>query len=284
VSFAWAWCSLASDSSGNSIGARLPILKGREGKMNGQIIRYLALNGPSLIYSVHKDLESRSQTKVHYPTVNRRMHDLELQQYVEKAGKRDTKAGTPADLYATTLRGEFVAFAGVTAEYSAELSPNELRQLIDTASARRGSPFLLFSYILQDSPSGIDLIDNELMPEVITSVRNGYLNVDASNNDVICSAFASAIARKMTNLITPASSKQRFTKTKETHQDYVDILIHSIERIIAENNVSKSKKDPDSNARINGTNPKSRFLLSPLSIKWANELKVFLKLHPAMFD
>lgn len=242
--------------------------------MNGQIIRYLALSGPSLIYSVAKDLASRSQTKVHYPTVNRRMHELERRQYVQKAGTRTTKAGTPADLYATTIRGDFAALAGMPDTYGqnlVELSPKEIRQIIACASFREGSPFVLLASMLEEDQNAADLVNKELVPEIITRVRDGYLNLDALDDGVICTAFASIIARKVTDMI--SASRERSSRAKETHRDYVvDIMMRSLEKTTV-SFVHKVDKAKEQNLQ-----------LTPISRQWCNELKVFLKLHSVRFD
>ena len=271
----------------NNIGAYPAIIRGREGRMNGQIIRYLALNGPSLIYSVSQDLASRAETKVHYPTVNRRMHELVRRQYLEKAGTRITKAGIPADLYATRLRGDFAALTGIpdsSGKYASELSPKEIRQTITIAASREGSPFVLFKYILEEGQSGIALVDKELVPEIVNSVRNGYLNIDALDEGVICSAFASVIARKMTNLMT-MSGRHQSGKSKETHRDQVDILMRSLEKTLARNRDSVSntrmlRKDVTDPSRL----PTQKSRIAPVMNQWGNELKVFLKLHSVRLD
>ena len=255
--------------------------------MNGQIIRYLALNGPSLIYSVAQDLASRAETKVHYPTVNRRMHELVRREYVEKAGTRITKAGMAADLYTTRLRGDFAALAGIpdgSGKYASELSPKEIRQTISIAASREGSPFVLFKYILEEGQSGIDLVDKELVPEIVNSVRNGYLNIDALDEEVICSAFASVIARKMTNLMT-ISGRYQSSKAKETHREQIDILMRSLEKTLPPNHHSVSnmrmfRKDVTDSSRL----PTQKSKIAPVINQWGNELKVFLKLHSVRLD
>lgn len=256
--------------------------------MNGQIIRYLALNGPSLIYSVAKDLGSRSQTKVHYPTVNRRMHELVRRQYVEKAGIRITKAGVPADLYTTRIRGDFAAFAGIpdsSGNYASEMSPKEIRQMIASASSREGSPFVLLFYALQGGQSGIDLVDRELVPEIINSVRSGYLNLDAVDEEVICSAFSSLIARKITALMTTLSGRHTI-KSVETYRGHVNTLMSSVDKMIAPSHhlAGNAKALHKDNAGPASRSSKQESQLAPISSRWCSELKVFLRLHSVRFE
>jgi len=247
--------------------------------MNGQIIRYLALNGPSLIYSVAKDLASRSQTKVHYPTVNRRVHELVRREYLQKAGTRPTKARVPADLYVTTIRGDFAALAGMPAGgENAEMSPKEIRQAIATASHRKGSPFVLLAHILGESQVGAELVDKELVPEIVNGVRNGYLNLDALDEGVVCSAFASLISRKLAAIIANLG-RDRSGGSREKHRGYIDILMHSLEKTMA---TGGHKVERARGVRDDATLQALR--LSPISNQWGTELKVFLKLHSVMLD
>jgi hypothetical protein len=234
--------------------------------MNGQIIRYLALNGPSLIYSIAKDLASRSQTKVHYPTVNRRVHELVERKYVQKAGTRTTKAGAAADLYATTIRGDFAALAGMPdIEDVVELSPKEIRQMIANASFREGSPFVLLKQIIEEGQSAAEHVDRELLPEIIKAIRNGYLNLDAADEGVICSAFASIISRKVTARM---AIRHKDYLPKKEHGDIIDTLMRSLEKTMA----SSDRPNPE------------KIKLTPISRQWVNELKVFLRLHSVGSD
>jgi len=272
----------------SNVGVYPAILKGREGRMNGQIIRYLALNGPSLIYSVAKDLGSRSQTKVHYPTVNRRMHELVRRQYVEKAGTRITKAGIPADLYTTRTRGDFAALAGIldsSGKYTSEMSPKEIRQMIASASSREGSPFVLLLHILEEGQAGIDLVDRELVPEIIKGVRSGYLNLDAVDEEVICSSFSSLIARKITSLMNPSGGHQS-TRSVGVYRAHVDILMRSIEKTIAPSHhlVANAKASHKDNVGLTSRLRKQESQLTPISGRWGSELKVFLRLHSVRFE
>lgn len=157
--------------------------------MNGEIVRYLSLNGPSLIYQVAKELSSTSETKIHYPTVNRRMHDLVARGYLRAAGTRQTKSGAEAQLYETTIRGDFGSLA------SGLNAPQE-HKLIQLAGTKPGSPFLLLKHML-DRGLAFDFVQREFLSGVRGDVRNGYINIEALNEDVICSAFATSMARKL---------------------------------------------------------------------------------------
>lgn len=245
--------------------------------MNGQVIRYLALNGPSLIYSVATHLASRSQTKVHYPTVNRRMHELVSRQYIQKAGTRTTKAGIPADLYANTIRGDFAALAGTfgEGENRVEASPKEMQQMITKASLRPGSPFVLLECILDEGQIGSYLVNNELVPELVKSVRNGYLNLDALDEGVICSAFASLVSSKVTSIMADSSRD----RTAKGTQDYVGILMRSLEKMMGSTNPAGKKLRQNTNPKTSGDLSAQGPRLTPVSLQWVNELKVFLRLH-----
>jgi len=282
---------MASDkSSENSPGLFPAILRGREGRMNGYIIRYLALNGPSLIYSVAKDLASKSQTRIHYPTVNRRMHDLEHQKYLEKAGARTTKAGIPADLYANTIRGYFAGLGGIpetSVEPVLELSLREIHQMIRNASSK-GSPFVLLQNILEEgSKEAEELVDKLLVPEIIKGVRNGHLNLEALEEGVIYSTFASIVSRKIIN-ITSDSGQKDSHRSREKEKDsrrYISILINCVEKIVVSNPAGITRK-------VSGNTFKSKADQSNLAAshqvsipyQWANELKVLLKLHSLGFE
>jgi hypothetical protein len=275
-----------NSGSNNTIGAYPTLLKGREGKLNAQIIRYLALNGPSLIYSVKQDLALRSETKVHYPTINRRMHELLRQQFVQKAGKRTTKAGLPADLYATRLRGDFAALIGIPdnlGQYTFELSPKEIRQLVTAASSRQGSPFILFKHIFEEGPKGVELIDKILAPEIINGVRNGYINIDAPDEEVICSAFASVISRKMTELM-GVVARPESVKTTEKQPDQVEIFSKSLDKIkLPARHSDKNKLIPKEELSAESLTS-SQSYLAPVSYQWVNELKIFLRLDSVISD
>jgi hypothetical protein len=191
-----------------------PFLAGKEGRLNGQIIRYLAINGPALIYSIAKELGRRSETKVHYPTVNRRIHDLESRIYVRKVGTRTTKAGAEAPLYATTIKGDFAALA-------LDLTPSEQIKLLNIAGLKQGSPFLLMKRLM-DRGLPLEFVQNELLQEVTTGVKNGYINLEVLHNEVICSAFAAAIARKL-----------RVVLGDERGAKYIESVIEVLRSVIA---------------------------------------------------
>lgn len=278
---------MSSDPAGTAADAYPAILKGREGKMNGQIIRYLALSGPSLIYSVAQDLASRSETKVHYPTVNRRMHELVRRQYLEKAGTKLTKAGVPADMYATRLRGDFAALAGIpdsSGRYSMELSPKETLQLIRIASHREGSPFLLFNDIIEEGQNGLEFVDRDLLPEIINSVRNGYLNIDALDEAVICSALAALVARKVASLL-DSTAKNKQSGASDRYREKVKLLMRSLDKLVTSPSkpvANGGKLQEQGGDPVQSATLKSE--LTPVSLQWVNELKVFLKLYSAMSD
>jgi hypothetical protein len=211
------------------------------------------------------------------------MHDLLGRQYVQKAGKRTTKAGVPADLYATTIRGEFAALAGVPTsdgEFKGELSPKEILRLIATASAREGSPFALIQHVLEAGQSGTDLVNKELLPEITTCVRNGYLNLDALSDDVICSSFASLVARRIT-AVRSNLAQDHSASSKEKLQHYFDILMRSLEKTMALHDHAEVHYPGD----VNSDQLYQQGLkIMPISRQWGNELKVFLKLPSTWFE
>lgn len=240
--------------------------------MNGQIIHYLAVNGPSLIYSISKDLGSRSQTKVHYPTVNRRVHELLERGYLQKAGTRPTKAGVAADLYSTSIRGDFAALAGISdSETAVEMSPKEITRMIKNASMREGSPFVLLKHLIKEDQSAAELIHKELLPEIIKAVRNGYLNLDVTDDSVVCSAFASIISRKITAIMNIRNEQP----SRKEHNNYLDILMRALEKTMT----SSDNYTLESNHHLG-----ERIRLPPVSRTWVNELKVFLRLHSVGSD
>jgi hypothetical protein len=157
--------------------------------MNGEVVRFLSVNGPSLIYQVAKELSSTSETKVNYPTVNRRVHDLVARGYLMPAGTKRTKAGAEAQLYQTTIRGDFGSLAS-------GLSAPQERKLILLAGTKPGSPFLLLKHML-DKGLPFEFVQREFVSGVAGDLRNGYINIEALNEDVICSAFATSMARKL---------------------------------------------------------------------------------------
>jgi hypothetical protein len=165
------------------------LLSGKEGKMNGEIVRYLSLSGPSVIYHVAKELSLTSQTKIHYPTVNRRVHDLVARGYLKVAGTRRTKSGAEAALYATTIRGDFGSLAS-------GLNERQEYKLVQLAGTKPGSPFLLLKHML-DRGLPFELVRREFVTGLRDDLRNGYINIEALNEEVVCSAFATSMARKL---------------------------------------------------------------------------------------
>lgn len=100
-----------SHSNFHELDAKIPALGGKASENNGAILRYIALNGPSLPYDVHKALPHRS---IRYSTVNRRVRDLLKREYLAAAGKRATQRGKQEEetMYGLTWRG-FVASLSV---------------------------------------------------------------------------------------------------------------------------------------------------------------------------
>ena len=159
--------------------------------MNEQIIRYVSTTGPSLIYSIKQALSARSEIAIHYPTVNRRVHDLSDRGYLKKDGTRQVKSGVEAALYSTTIRGDFAALA-------TSLNPKEQAKLLEIAGRQPGSPFMLLKQVAE---SDMTHVQEELLKEVRMGVRNGYINLEALDEDVITSAFATLIAGKLRKIL-----------------------------------------------------------------------------------
>jgi hypothetical protein len=124
---------------------------------------------------------------------------------------------------------------------------------------------------------GADLVDKELVPEIIKGVRNGYLNLDALDDGVICSSFASLIARKVTTIMSNSSHDP--SRSKEMHRGYIEILMSSLEKTMSDHAVGKAISPEFVNSH-----PQQKLQLKPISRQWASELKVFLKLHSVRLD
>ena len=181
--------------------------------MNGLIIRHLAVSGPSVIFSIAKELAKQSERKVHYSTVNRRIHGLESRAYVRKYGTQRTKAGAYSDVYFTTIKGDFAALA-------LDLSPSEQLKLLDNAGAKQGSPFLLMKRLVAKGLP-LDFVQRELLDEVTIGVKDGYINLEVLDKEVICSAFAALIARRL-----------RLVLGEERGKEYAKTVLEVLESII----------------------------------------------------
>jgi hypothetical protein len=191
--------------------------------------------------------------------------------YLEKAGKKVTKAGAHEDLYALALRGEFAALAGMPdwkGGYSSELSPSEMRQLLSTGSSRKKSPLALLNQITQDGEDGADLVEKEFMPEIVKGIRTGIINLDASVEDAISTSFASLVARTMIALLDRNGSGPKLRTTSKPLRILMDALDRSTQ--LTENHAARGVLNPD-----------HRHAASPY---WANELRVFLKLYSVKYE
>lgn len=242
------------------------VFRGREGRTNAQILRYLALNGPSLIYSVAQYLSSVSDTRVHYPTVNRRMHELLRRGYLKMAGTRVTKAGMASDLYANTIRGEFAALAGIpdgSGGYSSEFSPQQLRQLLSASSQSAGSPLTLFHHLLQEGWHGSTLVEAELVPALIAGVRTGYISVDAPDETAISMGFASLVARRMTELLDEAGSSPA---SGNSPSRLLQVLMRTLDKTAGPPRQAGARTGSSATSQVPN---------------WASELKVLLRLYSA---
>jgi len=84
---------------------RISVFKGREARLNRVIFQILALEGPLTIYEVCKRVKTKRSLKhTKYTNVNRRVRALKKMGYLQKIGKRKTKAGFQAILYQMTAR------------------------------------------------------------------------------------------------------------------------------------------------------------------------------------
>jgi hypothetical protein len=264
---------LNSGSSDDNKSTGYPsVFRGREGKLNVQIIQYLAQNGPSLIYSVAQHLTSVSETKIHYPTVNRRIHQLLQAKYLVRAGTKMTKAGVKGDLYALGLRGQFAALAGMPdwkSGYLSEPSPKEIRQLISTASVKVDSPFVLFNQVIQEGQKGESLVEKEFIPEIIKGVRSGFIDLDSSDENAISTGFASLIARRIISMM--ERSGQHGLRNGDVSR-VVEIAMQALDK-----SVRLSNNEPPIGDAVVGT----RNSAMP---HWANELKVLLRLYSVKYE
>jgi hypothetical protein len=166
-------------------------------------------------------------------------------------------------------------------------SPKEIQQIISNASLREGSPFVLLKHIINEGETAEKLVDQELLPEIVLAVRNGYLNLDAVDEGVICSAFASIISRKITSIMATQSD------SKKGQKNYTGILMRAVDKTISLsansfNGGSSDKKGKPETFKADssgirseqGYNPN----LMPISRQWCTELKVFLKVHSVSLD
>jgi DNA-binding Lrp family transcriptional regulator len=245
--------------------------RGREGKLNVQIIRILAQKGPSIIYAIAQQLKAESETKIHYPTVNRRVHQLLRAGYIEKAGTKLTKAGANEYLYALALRGEFAALAGMPdwkGGYLSEPSPSEIRQLLSTASARKKSPFALLNQISQQDQDGADLVQNKLAPELVRGVRGGFIDLDATEEDTISTSFAKLVARTIIDL----SGRNGSSPKPSAESKPLRMLMDALDKptLLVENDTTEG--------------PASLDHQDCASQHWAKELRVYLKLYSVKFE
>ena len=162
----------------------IPLLRGKEGKMNREIILHLVSNGPSTIYSMASDLQKNSENTIHYSTVNRRIHDLETRDYVEKYGKVETKPGFDTDEFVTTIRGDFASLA-------LEMTPSQRRRMLANAGRRKNSPFMLIELVIENGIS--DMLQELLISSLALSVKNKHIDLEQPSEAVMCAGFASHI-------------------------------------------------------------------------------------------
>ncbi len=187
-----------------------------------EIVRYVSLNGSSLIYQIAKELASTSETKVHYPTVNRRVHDLVARGYLRVAGTKHTKSGAEAVLYEATIRGDFGSLAS-------GLDALQEHKLIHLAGTKPGSPFLLLKHML-DRGLPFEFVRREFVTGVRDDLQNGYINIDALNEEVVCSAFATSMARRLRQVM------------GEGGREYVEQVLSILESLASP--VEKPKQSP----------------------------------------
>ena len=74
--------------------SKIAALNGRGAEYNRHILNDIAMNGHLLPYDVVNNLKSKGLfERIYYPTVIRRIKDLEKKGYLAEAGKRVTKRG-----------------------------------------------------------------------------------------------------------------------------------------------------------------------------------------------
>jgi len=84
---------------------RLSVFKGREAKLNKAIFQTLAHKARQTAYDIYKELRKQHKLKhVRYATVNKRVRILEETGYINKTGKKKTKAGFEASTYELTAK------------------------------------------------------------------------------------------------------------------------------------------------------------------------------------
>ena len=90
---------------------KLSVFKGREAKLNRAILQALIQKSPQIIYDVTKVIrKQKGFRRTKYTNVNRRVKALEQQGYLEKAGSRNTQAGSQGILYQLTTRAHVALF------------------------------------------------------------------------------------------------------------------------------------------------------------------------------
>lgn len=86
-------------------GTELSVFKGREAKLNRAIFKTLIMKSPQTIYDITKTIKNqRGLGHTKYTNVSRRVRALEQSGFVDKAGVKETQAGTQAILYQLATR------------------------------------------------------------------------------------------------------------------------------------------------------------------------------------
>jgi len=120
---------------------KLSVFKGREAKLNRAIFHMLALKGPQTIYDIHKQVKTRRRLRhVRYATVNKRVRALEESGYINKTGKKKTKAGFKASIYELTARAYLAILLN-------SINLDELIMRVDEASASAILSDIMHTYI-----------------------------------------------------------------------------------------------------------------------------------------
>jgi len=120
-------------------GIRLSAFKGSGSKLNRAIFEALAFKGPSTVYEIYKYVRKKTifRRKL-YSVINRRVKGLVRKGYLSCVGRRKTKAGFMAPVYALTSK----AYLAILLY---ELNLEELLEKLSEAEAMQLMAFLLSS-------------------------------------------------------------------------------------------------------------------------------------------
>lgn len=248
------------------------LLHGKDAVLNTEIITTITMSGPQTIYDLCSRINERRRklgvpsakehdvggvkyslaSEVNYSVVNRRVHKLADQQYLEVVEERlAQKQKQLIKVYGLSFKASLLAML---------IKPNvDLIDFEKNCRGKHGNPLLSLTSKLRESGVPAEVINTWIIETVRIAVKNGFLNVDMVNINsgsgvVYLPLMRAVYSRRVSKLLANPDTASKFVRgllkarreiqelTVRAFQPLLQMLVYGMQGLIEFSQVEAGKK------------------------------------------